>query len=244
MRRVALLAVAAGAYLVAAWMVAPGFYDGIAPPQPYNFVCPPAIAGATGGTPLSGHLVIKVFSGVSEASSAFTDDGQVVIGFLPGAFDSTGKTSITVDITPVVPCPKPPGLTFDINAYDITADAPLAKQPDRTKWPTLVMRYSNLVVGPSFVYRAQSPDGPWASIGSNAQAQIWTIDVKTDQLGYFAAGYPSNAISNTPGGGNQILPIAVAALIVVVLLAGIPLAIVRRRQTRGAVDGEDGDDSP
>ena len=238
MRRVGLLAGAAGAYLVAAWMVAPGFYDGIAPPQTYNFVCAPAIAGATGGQPLSGHLVIQVINGVSEASSAFTDDGQVVIGFLPGAFDATGKAKITIDVTPLVPCPKPPGLQLSTNAYEITADAPLAKQPDGTKWPTLVMRYSNLVVNPSFVYRAQSPDGPWTNIGANSQAQIWTIDVKTDQLGYFAAGYASNAISNTPGGGNQVLPIAVAALIIVVLLAGIPLAIVRRRQARGTVDGE------
>jgi hypothetical protein len=45
-------------------------------------------------------VVIKVINGVSDANSAFTDDGQVVIGFLPGAFDVTGKTSVTVDIKP------------------------------------------------------------------------------------------------------------------------------------------------
>ena len=33
-----------------------------------------------------------------------------MIGFLPGAFDVTGKTSVTVDIKPISPCPKPAGL--------------------------------------------------------------------------------------------------------------------------------------
>lgn len=237
MKRAALLALAAVLYVTAAWAVIPGFYDGIAPPQPYNFVCPPAIAGATSGTPSPGHLVIKVINGVSDANSAFTDDGQVVIGFLPGSFDVTGKTQITVDIKPVSPCPKPGGLHFSTNAYQVTADAPLVKTV------TIVMRYSNLVVNPSFVYRADSPDGPWTNIGSSAQAQIWTIDTKTDRLGYFAAGYPSNAVQNGGGGGSstQLLPIVIAGLIVLVLVGGVPLTILRRRRA-GAGGGDDEED--
>src|SRR5712664_2703295 len=125
-RRAALLAAAATTYAVAAWMVAPGFYDGFGPPQPYNWTCPPPQAGAN-TKPSSGHQDIKVLGGVSDANSAFTDDGQVVIGFLPGAFDVTGKTSITVDIKPVSPCPKPSGLTFAVNTYLISADSPLVK---------------------------------------------------------------------------------------------------------------------
>src|SRR4029077_3681504 len=99
-------------------MAAPGFYDGFAPPQPYNFVCPPSQAGAN-SPPTSGHLVIKVINGVSDANSAFTDDGQEGIGFLPGAFDVTGKTSVTVDIRHVTPCPNPSGLHFSTNTYQI-----------------------------------------------------------------------------------------------------------------------------
>jgi hypothetical protein len=234
-KRGALLAVAAAFYLAAAWMVAPGFYDGFAPPQPYNFVCPPPQAGAN-VAPASGHLVIKVINGVSDANSAFTDDGQVVIGFLPGAFDVTGKTSVTVDIKPISPCPKPAGLHFSTNTYAITADAPLIKAS------TLVLRYSNLVIDPSFVYRADSPDGPWTNIGASAQAQIWTIDTKTDKLGYFSAGYPSNSVSTGGGGGggSQLLPVTIAVLIVAVLVGGIPLTILRRRQARaGAADDEE-----
>ena len=233
MTRGALLAAAAAFYLAAAWMVAPGFYDGFAPPQPYNFVCPPAQAGAN-LPPASGHLVIKVINGVSDANSAFTDDGQVVIGFLPGAFDVTGKTSVTVDIKPVSPCPNSPGLHFSTNVYEITADATLIKSS------TLVLRYSNLVVDPSFVYRAESPDGPWTNIGASAQAQIWTVDTKTDKLGYFAAGYPSNSVSSGGrSGSSQILPVTIAVLIVAVLVGGIPLTILRRRQARAGGTDDD-----
>jgi len=235
-----LLAAAAVAYIIAAWSVAPGFYDGFAPPQPYNFVCPPPIAGAN-LPPASGHLVIKVIGGVSDANSAFTDDGQVIIGFLPGAFDVTGKTEVTVDVKPVSPCPNPSGLHFSTNTYQVTADAPLAKQSDKTKWPTLVMRYSNLQADPSFVYRATSPSGPWTNIGANSQAQPYTIDVKTDQLGYFAAGYPAGAVSHTSSSSNQILPVTIAVLIVLVLVGGVPLTIIRRRQARGDIPAEDDD---
>ena len=91
MNRPILLAVAAAAYLIAAWMVAPGFYDGFAPPQPYNWTSPPPVAAPGNLPPQSGHLDIKVIGGVSDANSAFTNDGQVVIGFLPGAFDVTGN---------------------------------------------------------------------------------------------------------------------------------------------------------
>ena len=236
--RALLLVAAAVGYLVAAWSVAPGFYDGFAPPQPYNFVCPPQIAGAN-LPPASGHLVIKVIGGVSDANSAFTDDGQVIIGFLPGAFDVTGKTQINVDIKPVSPCPNPSGLKFSTNAYQITADAPLAKQSDKSKWPTLVMRYSNLEPDPSYVYLAQSANGPWTNIGANSQAQPYTIDVKTDQLGYFAAGYPSGAVSKSSSSNSQLLPATIAVLIVLVLVGGIPLTIIRRRQARGENADED-----
>ena len=42
------------------------------------------------------------------------------------------------------------------------------------------------------------------------------------------------------GGGSQTLPIIVAVLIVLVVLAGIPLAVLRRRQSRGEAE-EEGD---
>jgi hypothetical protein len=234
-RRLGLLGLAAIGYLVAAWMVAPGFYDGFGPPQPYNWTCPPPQAGAN-GPPGSGHFVIRVINGKSEPSSAYTNDGQIVIGFLPGAFDVSGKTSIAVDVTPLPTCPQPKGLRFVTNVYQITADAPLVMSSN------LTLRYSNLEPDPNDVYRADDPTGTWTSIGHSAQAAPFTIDTHTNKLGYFAAGY---TVSGTPPpgtvtvGGGQLLPIIVAVLIVVVVLAGLPLAVMRRR--RGG--GEEDDDS-
>ncbi len=234
MKRAALLAVAVTVYMVAAWMVAPGFYDGFGPVQPYNWTCPPPQAGAN-LKPSSGHQVINVIGGVSDANSAFTNDGQIVIGFLPGAFDSTGKTTITVDIVPLPDCPKPPGISFVTNVYGITADAPLVKSSN------LELPYSNLMPAPTDVYRASDPAGPWKSIGSAQQSRQFIIDTTTSTLGYFAAGYAS--ASPPPGavtvGGGQLLPIVVAVLIVLVVLAGLPLAVLRRRRGSEAEDEEE-----
>jgi hypothetical protein len=234
-KRRALFAAAAIAYLVAAWMVAPGFYDGFAPPQPYNWVCPPKQA-AQNLPPSSGHLDLKVINGASDVNSAFTADNQVVMGFLPGVFDATGRTIISVDITPVSPCPNPPGLHFATNTYLIIASAPLVKQAN------LVFRYSDLVPAPSTFYRAASVDGPWTSIGGSDGAPF-TLQTTTGVLGYIAAGYPASSTTHASGvtvGGGQLLPIVVAVLIVGVLIAGIPLAAMRRR--RAGTEEEEVDD--
>lgn len=233
MKRAVLIATAAGVYVLAAWAVAPGFYDGFTPPQPYNWVSPPP--QVTGNKPpKSGHLVIKVINGVSDANSAFTDDGQLVIGFLPGSFDVTGKTSVSVDIVPVSNCSTPTGLHFATNVYRITASATLVMAAN------LELRYSDLVPAPSDVYfapdsaasEAPGADCAWKSIGAAQQAQAFTIDTPTRQLGFFAAGYPANA-THPSSTGSQLLPIAVAILIVGVLIAGFPLAVLRRRRAGG-----------
>lgn len=239
-----LLAAAVIAYVVAAWMVAPGFYDGFGPQQPYNWTCPPSAAGAN-QKPSSGHADIKVVGGVSEAGSAFTNDAQIVVGFLPGAFDASGKTTISVDLTPlptcltsVSPAAGAPGLRFVTNVYRVSASAPLVKPSN------VVLVYSNLLPAPSALYMAAAADGPWNSIGANRESMPFTIVTTTKSLGYFAAGYPAS--SPPPGavrvGGGQVLPILVAVLIGMVLLAGVPLAMLRRRRARGEAEAEAVDD--
>jgi hypothetical protein len=214
-------------------MVAPGFYDGFGPPEPYRWTCPPPQAGAN-QKPASGHVDVRVINGVSDANSAYTVDGQAVIGFLPGAFDATGKTVISVDITPLPTCPQPPGIRLVTNVYNITATAPLVKPS------SLVLRYSNLEPDPSDVYSASGPDGPWTGYPRSQQAAPFTAEIRTTSLGYFAAGYRSD--SPAPGtvriGGGQLLPVVVAALIVLVVLAGMPLAVMRRRRGSGEVEDE------
>ena len=238
MKRPILVGSAAAVYVLAAWMVAPGFYDFSAPLQVYDWVCVPQIAGADSHVPAgSGHADIKVVDGASDSASVYTLDGtpnspatQVVIGFLPGAFDVSGKTSVSVDIKPVRPCPSPAALHFATNAYLITASASLLKPAN------LVMVYSYLVPAPGFIYHADDTNGPWQSIGGN-EGQQFTLQTTTNQLGYFAAGYPAGA--TTRGGASQLLPIAVAVLIVGVLVAGFPLAILRRRRVADGIDDLD-----
>ncbi|HEY8798083.1 MAG TPA: hypothetical protein VIO85_09490 [Candidatus Dormibacteraeota bacterium] len=247
MRRLLFIATAASVYLVAAWMVAPGFYDGIAPQQPYNWVCPPPIAGANSGLAAQpGHLVVKVVDGISDAGSAFTDDGQVILSFLPGAFQAAGKSQVTIDIKPVSPCPNPPDLHFSTNVYLITADAPFVTNsaaPTPCQPACIAMRYSNLIPAPSFIYVAADVNGPWKNIGGS-ESQQFVIRANTNQLGYFAAGYPANATNKSSGGANQLLPIAVAVLIVGVLVAGIPLAMLRRRSAGAADEESDDEEEP
>jgi hypothetical protein len=246
-KRLLLIATAASVYLVAAWMVAPGFYDGITPQQPYNFVCPPPIAGANSGLAAQpGHLVVKVIDGISDAGSAFTDDGQVILSFLPGAFQAAGKSQVTIDIKPVSPCPNSADLHFSTNVYLITADAPFvtnsaAQTPCQPA--CIAMRYSNLIPAPSFIYVAAGVNGPWKNIGGS-ESQQFVIRADTNQLGYFAAGYPANATNKSSGGATQLLPIAVAVLIVGVLVAGIPLAMLRRRSAGAADEESDGEEEP
>jgi hypothetical protein len=235
-KRLGLLAGGALVYVLAAWSVAPGFYDGFGPPQPYHWTCPPPQAGAN-TKPSAGHGEVKVTKGQNEASSVFSDDAQIVIGFLPGAFDATGKTSVSVDITPLDTCPQPVGIKFVTNVYKITANAPLVMESNVT------MLYSNLEPDPSNMYMASDPAGPWTSIPTAQTAQTFTITGHTTQLGYFAAGYPattkpSNSITV---GGGQLLPIIVAVLIVVVVLAGLPMAVLRRRSAGAASEEEDGE---
>ena len=226
-KRIALLAAAVVIYSVAAWAVAPGFYDGFGPPQPYNFACPPPQAGAN-QKPSSGHLDIKVINGVSDANSAFTDDGQLVIGFLPGAFVVDGKSTVSVDIKPLPTCPQPSGIRFVTNVYQVTASAPL----DPSKRANLVLRYSNLEPDPSAVYQASDPNGTWSPTSKSQPGQPFTIETTTVTFGYFAAGYESSSppAGSVTVGGGQALPIIVAVLIALVVLAGLPLALRRRRQ--------------
>jgi hypothetical protein len=71
--------------------------------------------------------------------------------------------------------------------------------------------------------------GPWTQLAPSTPAHDGTIDTSTDRLGYFAAGYPSNAVSHI-GGGSHLLPLMAAAVIVAVLLVVISVSIVRRRR--------------
>src|SRR5438445_5313871 len=79
-RSLLLIALAAAAYCVAAWMVAPGFFDGLAPPGPYRWTSPPPQFQQANQPPLSARHVAPVGpDGRVEPALANTQDGQASI---------------------------------------------------------------------------------------------------------------------------------------------------------------------
>lgn len=229
-----LLGLAAAAYAVTAWSVRPGFYDGLAPPSPYRWVSPPPSLAAGNQQPLPGHALIPVGSGSSGPYTTFTNDGQAIVSFVGGAFRvSPGQSGVNVTITPEAAYPAPTGFTPATNVYLVTADAPLVKAA------LMQFSYATGVAAPSYLYGVPESGGAWKNLGASPVSAPYTISTRSSFLGYFAAGYSKGGVK--PGaavtvGGGSVLPIVVAAVILLVLVAGVPLALLRRG--RGEDDEE------
>jgi hypothetical protein len=123
------------------------------------------------------------------------------------------------------------------NVYQVTSSTPMVKLSN------LRLLYSTLLPAPSSIYIAQ-PGGGWTALPSNPSTGTGCSDIvaQISTTGFFMAGYPSS--STRPNGsptiaGGQVLPIVVALAILIVVLAGVPLAVVRRR--RSAADPEEPD---
>lgn len=228
-RRLTSLAVAAVAYLLAAWSVHPGFYDGIAPPQPYRWVSPPPQFKSNNQQPLPGHATVRVGSnGVVDPGNVFTQDGQAAISFVPGAFvPPPDRSPVTIDIKPVAQFPDPGQIHMSTNVYCVTSSSSMTQGKD----VLVTLQFSDQLPAPSDIYAYQN-DGPWQKIGNTGAAAPFYVSARATALGCFAAGYPANARQSAAGarvGGGQTLPIIVAIAILVVVLAGVPLAVLRRR---------------
>jgi hypothetical protein len=239
-RRLALLAAAVVAYALAAWSVAPGFYDGIAPPQPYRWVLPPPQFKSTNQQPLPGRGAARVASnGVVDPGSVFTQDNQAAISFVPGAFvpPTDHSSQVTIDIKPVSDFPDPGAVHVSTNVYCMTANSTVASGKD----VLVTLQFSDQLPAPSDVYQYEG-DGPWRKIGSTGSAAPFFISARATTLGCFAAGYPASATQAQGArvSGGQVLPVVVALAVLVVVLAGVPLAVLRRR--RGADEDEEDDE--
>lgn len=239
-----LLALAAIAYGLAAWTVAPGFYDGFQPLVPYNWVSPPPVLASGNKPPRSGSGQVHVGpSGAVDPGSIQTQDGQAAIAFIQGAFVTPpDRGPVTVSVEPVTTFPDPSGIQLQTNVYCFTSTSPLA--PGRQVLITLT--YSNGVPAPSDVYGYQ-PGGAFQKLGNTGTAAAYSIAVQSSFIGCFGAGFPAGATGGQHGatiGGGQTLPIVAAVAIVIVLLAGIPLAVLRRRspaETASTEEGSNGD---
>jgi hypothetical protein len=228
-RALLLLGAAAGLYVAAAWSVAPGFYDGFGPQAPYRWVSPPPQFKNSNQPPQPGHGTAAVAgNGQVNPGSAFTQDGQASISWVPGAFVAPSDNSpVMIDIKPVAGYPDPGNVHLATNVYCMTSSAPLAPGKD----VLVTLTFSDQLPAPSAVYEYQD-SGPWQNLGSTGTAAPFSISARAARLGCFAGGYPANAKQTASGarvGGGQTLPILIAVAILAVVLAGVPLALVRRR---------------
>ena len=110
----------------------------------------------------------------------------------------------------------------------------------------MTLRFSDALPAPSDIYHAAPNGSSWTNAGSSGASSPFYISTRTTELGYFVGCYPANAAATASGprlGGGQTLPIIVALAILLVVLGGIPLAVMRRRPSDGdEVEEIDDDD--
>lgn len=229
--RLALLGAAAAAYVLGAWPVPPGFFDGFAPPAPYRWVSPPPELRAGNQPPTSGRATIGVQNGAAQAGHVYTTDQQAAITFPSQSFEAPANgSSITLEIKPVASYPDLGGIVPAGNVYLVTASTRLISPV------VLTLRYGSQQSNPpGQVFAAESSSAPWRSIGSINSAVPYTVAASTQTLGYFVAGFPpappsAPARGGSGGGSLPVIAVAVAAVAIAVL-AGIPF-LVRRGSVR------------
>jgi hypothetical protein len=235
-RRLILLASAVVAYALAAWAVAPGFYDGIAPPAPYRWVSPPPELRATNLPPQPGRGTARVSAqGAVDPGNVFTQDGQAAISFLPGTFVTpAGNAPVTLDIQPQATYPAPTGFRLATNVYCFTSSSPLVPGKD----PLVTMQFATNTSAPTDVYEYVA-GGAWQKLGSTGSAAPYYISARAGTLGCFAGGYAPGS-PRPASSGATTLPVVAGLAVAVVVLAGIPLLVLRRRGVDD--DEEDGEE--
>lgn len=228
--RLPLLAGAAAVYCLAAWLSPPGFYDGFCPPvTSYNWLVTPP-GQHSGGQPGSVSVTANNSKGPYFASTADSNP-QAQLSWVPQGFDTDANGSVTITVKPTTKCNTPPsGVEFTTNVYEVSATAKLVKQGNL-----------RLVLAPNMpsatvVYHAGS-DCSWSPITNTSPGGCGDIQVRVSDLGFYAAGVAnlSGASGSRTRGGSSLqslLPWIVAGAIVVVILAGLPLALVRRGPPR------------
>jgi hypothetical protein len=120
---IALLLGLLGALLVHGRLPAPPIYAGIVvPPEPYRWESPPPNLRNGNKPPLAGEATLPVNNGQVAGGGVQTEDAQVIMYFVSGAFKApSGASSIKCSITPVTnPPPPPSGNDIRGNVYQIT----------------------------------------------------------------------------------------------------------------------------
>ncbi|MGH7920432.1 MAG: hypothetical protein ACREQM_10865 [Candidatus Dormibacteraceae bacterium] len=217
---------AVAAYALAAWAIAPGFFDGLTPPAPYRWIHPPASLRPDNQQPLSGSGTVTLGrNGSALPGSAFTEDGQATVSWTGGAWQVPGKRQVTLHLAPERSYPATGTLRLATNVYCITSSAPIASDHQ----VQLTLAYSDAIAdAPRQIYEAPW-GGSWQALGSGPAPIPYTISVTTGTLGCFVAGSGSPPVPWYA----QRLPLLVAGLLVLVIAGGGATYLFRRRR-RGA----------
>jgi hypothetical protein len=225
----AALAVAAVVYVLAAWLVAPGFFDGFAPAAPYHWISPPPDLKNSNQLPSSGRATIAVQNGAAQSGHLYTSDQQAAITYPSQSFAAPqAGAEVTLEIQPVAGYPDLGGIVAAGDVYLITVSTRLIS-------PVVVtLRYGSQQSGPpTHIFAAETSTSAWKALGSVNTSVPYTVSASTATLGYFVVGFPpappsTPAPTQAPGGPPVVLIVAVAAVALVVL-AGFPLIAARRR---------------
>lgn len=233
----ATLLLAVVAYIGAAWAIPPGFFDGLAPPGPYRWVSPPPSFRKGNQPPLDGHTTAKVEAdGKIGPGTAFTRDGQASFSWNAGGFEAPKPGSVvTFRLRPERSYPAPGAIHLSTNVYCFTSTTPVA----RGQLILVTLTYAAGVPAPTAIYGYRPGDTSWQRIGNLGNSAPFTISANATSLGCFAAGTERSSGAPAPAGD---LPLLVAALIVLVLLAALPLVLIRLRR-RPPGTGDDTSDS-
>jgi hypothetical protein len=228
-KRLAALALVAAAYVAAAWLVAPGFFDGFAPAAPYRWVSPPPDLRSGNQPPTSGRTTIALQNGAAQSGHLYTTDQQAAVTFPTQSFAvPQDGTPLTLSIAPVASYPELGGIVPAGNVYLVTASARLIS-------PIVVtLRYGSQQSGPpSDIFAAETSTSAWRALGSVNTSVPYTVSASTPTLGYFVVGFPpapasTPAPAQSPAGSPLILIVVVAAAALAVL-AVLPFVVARRR---------------
>lgn len=221
------IALATVLYVVAAWMVKPGFYDCCAAPQ-YDYVSPPALLAGGNIQPTSGTGTLAIGAdGRVDGGLVATNDQpqpQAKLFIAPGNLvPPAGGGPVQIDIKPFAPA-QTSGVTVDGNVYCATANTTFQSGQ------AAMIALSVPPYGPfaTTIYYSHSHAGPWSAMGGTFDLNNYQTTAAMGAFGCFAVGYATATPPGQPRLGGQLLPIVTAAVIVIVLVAGIPLAVRRR----------------
>jgi hypothetical protein len=240
-RRPVALAVAAAAYVLAAWLVAPGFFDGLAPAAPYHWVSPPPDLKNSNQAPSGGRAAIGVQNGAAQAGHLYTTDQQAAVTYPSQSFAAPpAGTSVTLEIQPVPSYPPLGGITPAGNVYLLTVSTRIISPV------VITLRYGSQQVGPpSDIFAAETATSSWKTLSSVNSSVPYTVSASTQTVGYFVVGFPPSASTPAPassGGGPPVVLLVAGAAAALVVLAGVPFLLARRQasETDSDTDSDPG----